>query len=86
MGIVGMPNVGKSTLFNTLSKMGIPAENFPFCTIDPNNVSCSSGGSNRRCGNSAAVRQRGSSAAAWRHGTHMTSSSTAPGAAHSSAL
>lgn len=38
MGIVGLPNVGKSTLFNTLSKMGIPAENFPFCTIEPNNA------------------------------------------------
>ncbi|CAG9461589.1 unnamed protein product [Pedinophyceae sp. YPF-701] len=36
MGIVGLPNVGKSTLFNTLSKRGIPAENFPFCTIEPN--------------------------------------------------
>ena len=35
---MGLPNVGKSTLFNTLTKMGIPAENFPFCTIDPNNV------------------------------------------------
>ena len=33
-----MPNVGKSTLFNTLTKCSIPAENFPFCTIDPNNV------------------------------------------------
>jgi len=36
MGIVGVPNVGKSTLFNCLTKLNIPAENFPFCTIDPN--------------------------------------------------
>lgn len=35
IGIVGLPNVGKSTLFNILTKMGVPAENFPFCTIDP---------------------------------------------------
>ncbi len=34
-GIVGLPNVGKSTLFNSLTKAGIAAENYPFCTIDP---------------------------------------------------
>jgi len=36
MGIVGLPNVGKSTLFNILTKLSVPAENFPFCTIEPN--------------------------------------------------
>ena len=35
-GIVGLPNVGQSTLFNALTKAGIPAENYPFCTIEPN--------------------------------------------------
>lgn len=38
VGVVGMPNVGKSTLYNTLSKCAIPAENFPFCTIEPNST------------------------------------------------
>jgi obg-like ATPase 1 len=36
MGLVGLPNVGKSTTFNVLSNLQVPAENFPFCTIDPN--------------------------------------------------
>jgi len=35
-GIVGLPNVGKSTLFNAITKSGIEAENYPFCTIEPN--------------------------------------------------
>ena len=35
-GIIGLPNVGKSTIFNALTKSEIPAENYPFCTIDPN--------------------------------------------------
>lgn len=36
LGIVGLPNVGKSTIFNALTRMSVPAENFPFCTIDKN--------------------------------------------------
>lgn len=36
IGVVGLPNVGKSTIFNSLTKLAVPAENFPFCTIDKN--------------------------------------------------
>lgn len=36
MGLIGMPNVGKSTTFNALSKLNVPADNYPFCTKDPN--------------------------------------------------
>ena len=36
MGIVGLPNDGKSTTYNVLSKLTVPAENYPFCTIEPN--------------------------------------------------
>lgn len=36
MGIVGMANIGKSSTFNLLSRLNVPAENYPFCTIEPN--------------------------------------------------
>mmetsp|Transcript_17978 Transcript_17978/g.56376 ORF Transcript_17978/g.56376 Transcript_17978/m.56376 type:complete len:400 (-) Transcript_17978:294-1493(-) len=41
MGVVGLPNVGKSSLFNLLTEQSAAAENFPFCTIDPNEARCS---------------------------------------------
>jgi hypothetical protein len=40
MGVVGLPNVGKSSLFNLLTEQSIPAENYPFCTIEPNEARC----------------------------------------------
>jgi ribosome-binding ATPase YchF (GTP1/OBG family) len=36
VGIVGLPNVGKSSLFNALTAVGAPSENYPFCTVEPN--------------------------------------------------
>ena len=36
LGVVGLPNVGKSTLFNAITNAGAQAENYPFCTIEPN--------------------------------------------------
>ena len=36
MGLVGLPNVGKSSTFNVMSKLSVPADNYPFCTIEPN--------------------------------------------------
>lgn len=40
MGILGLPNVGKSSLFNLLTSQSAAAENYPFCTIDPNESRC----------------------------------------------
>lgn len=40
MGILGLPNVGKSSLFNLLTEQSAAAENYPFCTIDPNESRC----------------------------------------------
>ena len=41
MGIVGLPNVGKSSLFNLLTQQAVAAENYPFCTIEPTDARCS---------------------------------------------
>ena len=66
VGIVGIPNVGKSTFFNVLTKSQAAAENFPFCTIDPNEnkysalliVSCNKNLRNRRGGGLGAAGQK----------------------------
>lgn len=41
MGLLGMANIGKSSTFNILSNLNVPAENMPFCTIDPNSANIS---------------------------------------------
>ena len=41
LGIVGLPNVGKSTLFNAITNAGVAADNYAFCTIDPNGCATS---------------------------------------------